>query len=57
MAQDEQKPIPTRAELLAKLKSDAAARKQQHKESQTPPPSRPDPSQDAPPPDVGHRGW
>jgi hypothetical protein len=57
MAHDEQKPIPTRAELLAKLKSEAAARKQQHKESQAPPPSRPDPSQDAPPADVAHRGW
>ena len=38
MAKDEPKPIPTRAELIAKLKSEAAARKQEHKESQAPPP-------------------
>jgi hypothetical protein len=54
MARDERKPIPRRAELLAKLK-DAAPRKQDYKESKAPPPSRPDPSQDAPPPDVGNR--
>ena len=57
MAQDEPKPIPTRAELIAKLKSEAAARKQELKENQAPPPSRPDPSQDAPRPNVGNRGW
>jgi hypothetical protein len=57
MAQGEPKPIPTRAELIAKLKKEAAARKQQHTENQAPPPARPDPSQDVPPPDVGTRGW
>jgi hypothetical protein len=57
MAKGEPKPIPTRAELIAKLKRAASARKQQHKENQAPPPARPDPSQDVPPPDVGNRGW
>lgn len=55
MAKEE--PVPTRAELIAKLKNAAAARKQQHQENQAAPPSRPDPSQDVPPPDVGNRGW
>jgi len=50
-------PVPTRAELIADLKKAAAARKQEYRENQAPPPSRPDPSQDAPPPDVGNRGW
>ena len=57
MAQDERKPIPTRAELIANLQKAAAARKQQYKEEQPPPPPRPDPSQDVPGPDVGNRGW
>jgi hypothetical protein len=57
MAQDERKPIPTRAELIADLKKAAATRKQEYKENQTPPPSRPDPSQDVPRPGVGNRGW
>jgi hypothetical protein len=57
MAQDERKPTPTRAELIDKLKKAAAARKQRYKESQAPPPSRPDPSQDAPRPDAGNRGY
>jgi len=48
---------PTRAELMASLKKTAAERKQQYKENQAPSPSRPDPSQDSPPPDVGNRGW
>ncbi len=37
MDQDEAKPIPTRAELIAELENAAAARKQQYKESQAPP--------------------
>lgn len=57
MAEDEPKPIPTRAQLIAELEKAAAARKQQYKESQAPPPSRPEPSQDVPGPDVGNRGW
>ncbi len=57
MAQDEPKPIPTRAELIANLEKAAAARRQQYKENQAPPPARPDPSQDVPRPDVGNRGW
>ncbi len=57
MAQDERKPIPKRAELIADLQKAAAARKQQYKEEQPPPPPRPDPSQDVPGPDVGNRGW
>jgi hypothetical protein len=57
MAQDDGKPIPTRAQLIANLKKAAATRKQRYEENQAPPPSRPDPSQDAPRPDVGNRGW
>lgn len=50
-------PVPTKAELIANLKKAAGERKQQYKENQAPPPSRPDPSQDAQRPDVGNRGW
>ncbi|MDQ5832485.1 MAG: hypothetical protein M3550_05420 [Actinomycetota bacterium] len=57
MAEEERKPIPTRAQLIAELEKAAAARKQQFKESQAPPPARPEPSQDVPRPDVGNRGW
>ena len=57
VAQEERKPIPTREQLIAELKAAAAARKHGYKENQAPPPSRPDPSQDVPRPDVGNRGW
>jgi len=57
MDEEERKAIPTRAELIADLEKAAAKRKQQYKEEQTPPPSRPDPSQDVPGPEVGNRGW
>jgi hypothetical protein len=53
----QQIPAPTRAELIAGLEKKAADRKREYKENQAPPPSRPDPSQDVPPPDVGNRGW